>query len=242
MNVLFVPTLALDITLLDRLAASVDYHIPQKVVWNNGGVGRLWLWQQNHPDWRVLDSGANIGCAGAWNMAPSLYPNEHCWLISNDDQVFQPGCLEKLCRQSDLVAHVEPIVFLNEHRAFDCFVWTKLGLQDFGTFDENFWPAYYEDWEYRLRLNLKCAGRFHIGWTNVKHGKPHPAGENYTSLINGCGIYNREYFMRKWGCIGPDVNKVTLQAPSWTLDKEGRRKRWDIWETFLSMPNPSIYT
>ena len=53
MNVLFVPTLGLDLSLIERLANSVDYHIRSKVIFNNGEPGACDEFRDRHDDWQV---------------------------------------------------------------------------------------------------------------------------------------------------------------------------------------------
>ena len=251
MNCLLVPTLALDLSLLDRLADSIDYPIKDKVIINNGRRGALSEWKQRHPGWRVVSAGRNLGVAGSWNMAPILWPDDDAWLLVNDDVVFDAGCVELISDTAREQAKNVPVLFLNNTHWFYCFVWTRKGLNQFGTFDENLWPAYYEDCDMRLRYNL--AGVKHAYIANpacpLKHGKPKPGGMNYNAVINGCGLFNREYFLRKWGSL--DETKPAFKTPfnnpqmgtgDWMLEEHHRNLRMALWNTFLSMPTPSIYT
>src|SRR5438552_764610 len=142
MNVIFVPTLGLDISLLDRLAASVDYPVSRKVVWNNGLSGSCDAFRDAHSDWIVKESDTgNKGVADSWNTCAKMFPEHPTWLIMNDDAWFLPGYLEKICKCADEHEN-EPIIFLNNSNAFYCFVWSRRGLKDFGEFDANFFPAY----------------------------------------------------------------------------------------------------
>lgn len=77
MNVLFVPTLGLDLLLLERLAASVDYPIRSKVVFNNGDPGACDEFRDRHDDWQVKESAfGNLGVAGSWNFCAKMFPEE----------------------------------------------------------------------------------------------------------------------------------------------------------------------
>ena len=62
----------------------------------------------------------------------------------NDDAYFLPGQLEKICSCARKWPN-EPIIHINSTNAYYCFVWSARGKSDFGEFDENLWPAYYED-------------------------------------------------------------------------------------------------
>ncbi len=246
MNVLLVPSLTLDVNLLERLARSVDYPIKHKIVINNGNADALDEWHGRWPDWKVFHFGRNLGCAGSWNKAPELFPNEPAWMISNEDQEFQPGALEKICKAAD--AHLDaPIIYMNEHDAYDMFVWTRKGLDEFGTFDENFWPAYFEDYEFCSRFLVKGANPYRMtDKIPVKHGKFKPCSKAYHDTISACGALNQAYLKSKWGrddekpIFKHPFNNPANDVRYWKLDLEGRAKREAIWNKFWSN-NPSLY-
>lgn len=246
MNVLLVPSLTLDVALLERLARSVDHPIRHKVVINNGHPDALGDWNKRWPEWKILSFGKNLGCAGSWNKAPDIFPNEPSWMISNEDEEFQPGSLEKICKSAD--SHPDaPIIYVNEHDAYDMFVWTRSGVDEFGTFDENFWPAYFEDYEMCARFLARGGKPFRMtGSLPVKHGKFKPCSKLYHEAISGCGDLNQEYLKLKWG--RPDekpifthpFNNPSTPINQWTLDTKGRAKRMEIWNKFWNN-NPSLY-
>lgn len=248
MNCILVPTLALDNSLLQRLADSIDYPIKNKVVINNGKIGALDEWKINNPEWQVYEKGINHGCAGSWNLAPILFPDDNAWLIINDDHVLQPGSLKTICRESDLHADDSDIIYVNEHQAFDIFVWTRNGVNFFGLFDENFYPIYYEDWEMRLRFKIGDAITYSISpGVPIKHGKPYPHNLNYMEMMKKCDPFNRDYFMRKWGVIGDEeivyespFNDPELPLSFWEIEQDRRDERMNICNLFFNSPDASI--
>lgn len=251
MNVLFVPTLGLDVSLLDRLAASVDYPVRSKCVFNNGEPGSLDGFRDTHDDWIVKESAVgNMGVAGAWNQCAKMFPEEQSWLIANDDCWFLPGYLETICKCADEHS-TEPVVMLNNSNPFYCFVWTKRGKDEFGEFDENFAFAYYEDCDMRVRHRLKGYNGYVYalqGLEPLPHGKPRTGGMNYSAMINACGLLNREYWLRKWGNQNFETstyltpyNDQRLTVDQWAWYPEERSVRRRLWDSFMSLPNPSIY-
>lgn len=251
MKVLFAPSIGLDASLLERLASSIDFPIQKKIAFNNGPCGALQKFSEDHPDWFVIESSTgNKGVADSWNECAKLFPDEQGWLICNEDCWFLPGQLAKICACADRNTN-EPIVFLNNSQAFYCFVWNTAGRRDFGDFDANFFPAYYEDCDYRVRMRL--AGKIEYvyalqGEPVVPHGKPRTGGMNYNALLQGCGLFNRAYWLRKWGSF--DFERATYQNPykdhripirEWIYYPEQRAKIYPLLETFMSLPNPSIY-
>lgn len=252
MTSLFVPTLALDLGLLDRLAASIDCHIQHKVIINNGKYGALDGWLTAHPDWVVLNQGRNLGVAASWNLVAQICPGERYWFICNDDVEFFPGRLETIYRSAEREADNYPILFLTTTHPFWAFVWTRRGINDYGTFDENFWPAYYEDYEMRLRYNMAGQKHFYIfgDESPANHGKPTTGGQNYVAMINAFGLFTRPYFKRKWNILDDHDSSEAFKTPyniphapltHWEFDPLMRRKMEPIWHAFWSQPHPSIY-
>lgn len=251
MNVLFTCTLGLDISLLDRLADSVDYNIPWKIVLNNGALGVLEEFSRKHPDWVVKEEGLNLGVAGSWNFANKLFPDEPTMLIVNDDAFFLPGYLEKIVRCADDNPDA-PLIHCNDSNAYYAFVSTRAGREKFGPFDDNLWPAYYEDVEMRIRHRIAGVITYPYalqGLPPLPHGKPRTGGVNYNAMIQGCGLFNRAYMLKKWNSYNDldasfranpyGDHRLSYRDVVWY--PEERAMRHPLWRTFMELPNPSIY-
>lgn len=245
MNCILVPTLALDLSLLQRLHDSIDYPVENKVVINNGKPGILDEWGKRN-GWKIIDQYFNIGVSGSWNLAPKIFTDDH-WLILNDDQELLPGALEKICKASDENPDAD-IIYVNQFEGFDIFVWTRQCFTKFGGFDENFYPAYYEDFEMRLRFFIGGV-KAHVIEKDfpVKHGKPHVAGPKYSEMLRRSDDFNREYFIRKWGMIG-DKDPVYLTPFNsgfplcyCPLEVSRRFELVEIFKDFINDTNPSVY-
>lgn len=253
MNVLFVPSLGLldSIPLLERLAASIDYPVQRKMVFNNGIEGILDEFGDKHSDWIVLDSPTgNKGVADSWNECAKLFPESPSWMLCNEDCWFLPGQLEAICKCSD--QHLdEPLMYPNSSQPFYCFVWHAWGKHHVGEFDANFAYAYYEDCDYRVRMRLMgITGHSYAieGKPPVQHGKPQTGGMNYNAFLQACGLLNREYWQRKWG--NQNFEHATYETPyrdqrltvdQWVWKPEERETRRKIYDAWMSLPNPSIY-
>lgn len=247
MNCLLVPTVGLDLGLLERLAYSIDYPIAHKIVLNNGKPGSVNQFIKNHPDWKVNEHYKNFGVAESWNQAPYIFPKEKSWLIVNDDVWFGPGYLGVLCKvcTDDFVSSQHMIFTHPTAETPQCFVWTRKAVDEFGYFDENFWPAYYEDLDMRFRFKIGNASTYHIPLYGQNHGKPYPGGQNWNGMKDGAGLFNRAYFLKKWGSLEKPLwnhpyNDPSLSIRDWKMDHGRRSKIEPIWDTFMSMPNPSI--
>jgi hypothetical protein len=250
MNVLIVPSLGLDVTLLERLALSVDHPIQHKLVILNGRTWALDYWQRAHPDWKVLIQADNLGVAGSWNLAAAICPHEKAWLICNEDIWFPPGILKQFCEFGDANADSHSILRLNDSSPYYCFIHTRNNIEDVGHFDENFWPAYYEDCDYNVRLRrarLQIHNCF-TGQNQVNHGKPRTGGMDYNAFLQGVGLFNRRYWYQKWGSMDTEsaafktpFNRVGAPLSQWTLDRKRRARMQPIFDEFMAVPNPSIY-
>jgi hypothetical protein len=250
MNILFVPSIGLDVSLLERLSDSIDYPVNRKVVYNNGPTGALEGFRESHPDWIVKEPAfGNRGVAGSWNDCAKMFADDPTMLLMNEDAYFLPGYLEKICKCAD--AHLgDAVIHLNDSNAYYCFVWTQAGRETYGTFDENLWPAYYEDCDMRIRHRLMGVHGYTYalqGLPPLPHGKPSTGGINYSAMMQGCGLLNRQYWVRKWGSL--NYEQATYQTPykddrltpaNWEWYPEHRAKLFPLWESFMAQ-SPSIY-
>jgi hypothetical protein len=249
MNCLLVPTLAQDLSLLERLADSIDYPIKYKRVINNGKIGALDKWKLSHTDWKVFETvmGSNLGVAKSWNLSYEVFfGREYSCLIVNDDFEFQSGQLEKLCKAAD--EHPEaPTVHLTASEGYNCFVWNRWGFEQIGLFDENYWPAYFEDYDYRLRMRLLGLTPFIVGLqdSEIKHGKPYSGGQRYRKFLDEADVLQRDYYTRKWGSV-TDVPHGTFKHPFnnennkvdfWKVEPELRVTLQKLWDKFSSVEN-----
>jgi len=93
----------------------------------------------------------NAGVARAWNAILQAFPAASFALIANHDVVFAPGVLQQLI---DRVDPTKPqwVPLLSRPSAFSAFAITPLAWNRIGLFDESFVPAYWEDTDYRDRL------------------------------------------------------------------------------------------
>lgn len=251
MTTLCVPSIGLDVSLLERFAASLDYNIPNKLAINNGPEDALEEFGDKHHDWIVHEPPTgNLGVADSWNYCAKIFPNEKSWLLANEDCFFLPGQLQQVCEAADAYPD-EPLIYLNSSQAYYCFVWQAAGKRDYGEFDPNFFPSYYEDQDYRVRMRL--AGKMDFiyalqGQPVVPHGKPRDGGVNYTAMQQGAGLLNRAYWRKKWGTDNHEWAKYStpykdhrLTIRDWIWDAKHRSEIFPLWREFLAQPNPSIY-
>lgn len=229
MNVLLVPTLSIDTSLVFRLAASVDHPIAHKVVINNGPVGALHDFKAKYPNWTVIEHGRNLGVAASWNLAAKMFHVEQRFLILNDDSVFGKGSIKA-------IAEFKPFYHVLFTNIDWCgFVWTRAAIELCGEFDENFYPGYYEDTDMFVRMGNTGAvdAWLECGMT---HGRgSHP--EWYERKRSLWCQENERYFQRKWGRMSLKLhkpftrpfNKPYLENKQWFRDEAHLAMVNSIW-------------
>ena len=147
---------------------------PSKIlIIDNGDVAL----QSGH-DWNdrtpitIARPGTNIGCAAAWNRLHK-YAGLKTLIIINADCAVAPDTFERM-----LEAPAPAVVLAF---GFSCFR-IDAGIRDIvGDFDEAFYPAYFEDTDYRRRLQL--ADIEPIEWPRIVSKIVYPGRESVTSGI-----------------------------------------------------------
>lgn len=171
----------------------------------------------------LVRPGRNIGCAGAWNVicewaAPRNLPV----VILNDDCAVAADTFKQML--------VTPGPTFLCARGFSCFRLDPAIYRRIGRFDEEFYPAYFEDTDYRRRCAL--AGITIDEWSceeieiiapgrtrtpsGIIHGK-HAADGSYQGWLGEKLAWfwsryeaNKQRYAAKWG--GPP-GKETFSTP-----------------------------
>ena len=147
--------------LLERLLASVDQPIHTlAIVDNSAGEAEVQkllsrLERDGHPlvqQVRVARPFGNQGVAASWNQILTSFPECPWALIVNHDVVFAPGVLAQVLAAVDS-NQPQWLPLLPGSSAYSAFVLTALAWDRVGLFDDSFYPAYWEDTDYRDRLD-----------------------------------------------------------------------------------------
>jgi GT2 family glycosyltransferase len=160
----------------------------------------------------VVRPATNVGCAGAWNIVLRLafgtLAAESAILLSADCAVAPDTFGRMLASPASVVCAL----------GFSCFRLDQAVWRTVGEFDEAFWPAYWEDTDYRRRLALADVAIEE--WPLEETAHPSPGRARYASGIthgkSDLGGYqgwkgkrlarfqarlaaNRERYVAKWG-------------------------------------------
>ena len=214
--VMVVPTLTRH-DLLVQMLASIDYPVGFLLIINNHpdeyfvGVDAI---PDCVVDYQVFNMPANLGCAGSWNLGIKVQPFSSWWFFASDDVVFAPGALEKFAGECS----PDRVTICEEWPHYQFFGVGENVVERVGLFDENLFPANFEDDDYQRRCEVSGVEihRADVGHSHVKQGTVH-APEWAASNARTYGA-NETYFLRK-------VDRGDRSAGDWSL-KIRRANDW----------------
>lgn len=171
--------------------------------------------------------GFNRGLAKSWNEGILLAYERGCdvAIVVNEDVRFAAGDVDRIAE----LAVADRRYFIVTGRAwhdsssyhgrdgawnsseYACFAINPIAMETLGCFDENLFPVFYEDADYRRRAQLAGLTAGYCPTTTIRHegsrslSQPEVAQQNQTTWTK-----NREYFNRKWG---GDPGQETFSHP-----------------------------
>ena len=168
----------------------------------------------------------NPGAAKGFNFGlRHLSQSNHSWiLIVNSDIAFYPGTLKRITKNVNFELHNDTkfgIGFTNLccGGEWSAVAFTHRLVNEVGYFDENFYPAYYEDDDYAMRVHYSTFQAKRFEDTHLIHGHHNGSEEYHSGIKNelyerpqstasvrlwkeafelGC-VKSRVYFESKWG-------------------------------------------
>lgn len=186
------------------------------IVDNSGGLDAVAYGMPSEKT-TIYKPGRNLGVAASWNHAiRTLLPSDDAGhlIMACDDMDLYGNTIESLVAAAD--AHPAVGYFwpqYNAHTMFGVYLLRRWCFDQVGPFDENFYPAYFEDNDYCYRLKLAGVpimevpgcGMNHVGSATIASYSKAELGEHH-GRFNAC----REYYTRKWG--GPP-HAETFKTP-----------------------------
>jgi GT2 family glycosyltransferase len=212
--------------LLKRLIDSIDYPVNNVVILFQGHINKDKINFTNVfvNKFIFISSSINVGVSRGWNYFLKHFPSPY-WLISGDDCFFQPSALKHVAKFMSIPSSLENVFCVikiknrNNDPAdfFNTFVATKLLLEKVGLFDENIYPAYYEDTDLWHRIQLTKQKVAVIDGAYISTGDDKHAGSCtlnsvhpvYRLKMDKCYKRNEKYYKTKWN-IG---NKSQFKHP-----------------------------
>jgi GT2 family glycosyltransferase len=253
--VLGVPILNRGDLLLD-LVNSIDYPVEKLAIVQNGqeqdvvdAIEKVKTGINSHvKSVYVSVPFRNIGCGPSWNHIIKSFPEASLWIISNNDMIFSPGDLERC-----YTTHVQnPNAFLMAI-GFALFGITPHVVQECGLFDENIYPAYFEDNDYQARLSISNVEKIDVPSTVVRQEGSFTIRSNpfYESANVGSYRMNELYYFKKWGVnqVQPD-GSVGFKSPyddpnkslgAWEYDSKRRSVQNQYWNNMDTFSNKIVF-
>ena len=157
----------------------------------------------------VFEPDGNLGVAASWNylirLAFDRNPHLNWLLLLNDDIELHGGQLA-LIREELLYAECRGSWFMAGPFQWSVFALSRACVSKVGFFDENFYPAYFEDNDYHRRIGLADGSKYYAGGSaRVPATKRSSVTISRRPEVNQFQK-NRDYYMRKWG--GPPGAEV----------------------------------
>lgn len=230
--------------LLGRLIKHIDYPVEHCVILfqqgylPSGPYLRDFVENQYIQKFSFVFSSHNMGVSRGWNYIMSAFPSVY-WLIVGDDNYYGKGSLQTIAttmaqpNSTDNVFYymtkketLDPTisvfgtgsnVLIEENHGFHSFVITPKSIETVGQFDENIYPAYFEDNDYKNRLKLSGQSvsvipniHLHTGDSSKKESCTlNSMNPQQRHKMEICISRNRYYYYSKWGGTSPDFPVYT---------------------------------
>lgn len=232
--------------LLNRLIRAIDYPVERLVVLIQGTCASkemknsLFGINPHVMEVIVLEANFNIGVSRGWNyilkhflVAPVPYA-----IICGDDSYFRSGALSQVAKamaNDDRNNNVFLDFGLERGKTtgFISFIITRLGLEQIGLFDENIYPAYFEDNDLWQRIVVSGARSGSLHDVVVVHGDEKHTGSctinsvvpEYRKKMDACYERNRAYIKEKWN-IPDKAFRYPFNNPTLSLSQQVRHANY----------------
>ena len=195
--------------LLDKLLDSINYPIENIFIVDNGGQYKLDK-RHNNLNIKVLNMPCNFGVGPSWNLGIKCYPHSEYFTFIAIDAELLPNSLEKMGKNSNK----DSMVISNY--GFSFFSIGAEIVKKVGLFDENYYPAYYEDFDFEDRVR-KMGYKNNIKYPDVNINlldttvtvKSDPklmAGKNITDISNKA-YYDAKFAGFNWTCYNWELQR-----------------------------------
>jgi len=147
-----------------------------------------------HPNLLVTENESNLGVATSWNMLCDEIFKEHDYAIILNDDIYWG---RKEYEIDNILSNYNNPLFCST-QDWCAFMITKKAYNKVGKFDEDFYPAYYEDNDYTYRMKLLGMSVFKIPFMNPFMYESSKTLEKEPSLRQ-LVIDNKNRYIKKWG-------------------------------------------
>lgn len=174
------------------------------LVLDNGNQPELLQRASEFPNMTLLTSGEkNIGVAASWNaLVQRAFEKYEYAFVLNDDVIMGVS-------EDDIVKFINKFDFLfaKGEKYWSSFILSKECYATIGSFDEKFFPAYFEDMDYEYRMKLAGVRVITNSILTPEVYVNSGSSEKDRSLLSNYK-QNEQYYIAKWGGI-PSKEKAT---------------------------------
>lgn len=156
---------------------------------------------------RISTSETNYGVARIWNKFAemSFADGMDYIVIANDDISLFNTTLKRLLQAAS--ENPDGVVTFTGDNAFSLFVLSKQAWKTVGAFDEEFYPAYFEDRDYQRRImmhkvplvQIAHPAYYHLGSKTINSFTPDGLEIHHSQFRR-----NEAYYTHKWGGLPGD--------------------------------------
>lgn len=199
-----IPTLnRFDLLLPALLFYKLDYPSTKIYVLDNGKQGITE--RVKFPHLTVREAESNLGVSASWNaLCDEIYKEHDYAMILNDDIYIG----RKEWEIENLLLNYKSDFYVST-QDWCAFILPKKTYQKVGKFDENIYPAYYEDNDYHYRMKLMACTYMKIPFLNPFVYQASQTIHKDPSLKEFISK-NKQYYIDKWG---GEPNKETYKKP-----------------------------
>jgi GT2 family glycosyltransferase len=158
-----------------------------------------------HPNIIVIEQEKNIGVSASFNILfDEIYKQHDYALIMNDDVYYG----RKDWEVDNLLSNYKKDFYVSSID-WSVFILPKKTYKQVGKFDENFYPAYFEDNDFKYRMQLMNKSFFEIPFLNCFVHQTSQTLDREPSIKNYFEK-NKSYYISKWG---GEPNKEKFKKP-----------------------------
>lgn len=150
-----IPTLnRLDLLYPAMLYYQIDFPNTEKFIVDNGNQDLGW--NLDKVSATIIENENNVGVAASWNQLCKAIFKEHDYAIILNDDIYlgkQEWEFDSIFKWLEMNPESNADFYVGS-KDWCAFIISKKCYEDVGEFDERFFPAYYEDNDYAMRMKL----------------------------------------------------------------------------------------
>lgn len=142
----------------------------------------------------IIESDTNIGVAASWNKLCDMIYQKHDYAMILNDDIYLG---RKEWEIDNFLTNYKKDLYIST-QDWCSFILPKKTFEQIGRFDEQFYPAYFEDNDYTYRLILNLKSIFQVPFLNPFLYKSSQSILKEPSLRDGY-LLNEKRYAEKWG-------------------------------------------